>query len=278
MAWSVNLEKIKEKNYDLDQKNPNDPDATVDSIGETSASLGDIQETISNALENLITRTATLIDKDDPKQYSLDQISSQWNLVNIRDSGIQLNIESRNPATASPDIEFKYIDLATVSHGIINEPKSILGLNAPSRARRVVRQGNVIFSTVRSYLNGHAVIPQSLDNQICSTGFSVFVCPENIIPEFLLFMLMSPYVIQQCRNMMRGGHYPALKDENVKRILIPIPDRNKQFEIVNLVKTAKSDIDSQIRILHNTISKTDNTLNNIFPSLLAKVFRGDFEN
>jgi type I restriction enzyme M protein len=276
-SWSVDVEKLRQENYDFDQKNPSDPDAVAVSIHSISSSLGNIQDSIDTALLNLKKRTTSLVNQNDPKEYILDQVESRWNLVSIGDSGIQVNVETRNPAITKPEGEFLYIDLATVNKGIINNAKSILGINAPSRARRVIHKDDVIFSTVRPYLNGHAVIPPDLDDQICSTGFSVFTCSNNIIPEFLFYMLMSPFVIQQCKNMMRGGHYPALKDVNIRKILIPVPDRNKQMAVVDLIKSAKSDIDTQKHDLYKSIAKIENNLDNVIPSLLAKAFRGDFD-
>src|SRR5208282_6231673 len=71
-----------------------------------------------------------------------------------------------------------------------------------------------------------------LDGQICSTGFSVIRCGKNVNPKFLYYMLISPQVIAQFHKCMRGSHYPALKDDHVRNLLIPDLDRPTQDEIV----------------------------------------------
>lgn len=82
--------------------------------------------------------------------------------------------ESINPI-ADAKTEFRYIDIGSIdnSEQMITEHKKFYGREAPSRARRVVAKGDVLFSTVRTYLKNIAVVPQSLDGALTSTGIAV---------------------------------------------------------------------------------------------------------
>ena len=182
----------------------------------------------------------------------------------------EINQNSRNPAKEIPNKEFLYIDITSVEGGTgeIKEIKKILGENAPSRARRVIHQDDVIMSTVRPYLKAFAVIPPEYDNQICSTGFAVLSCNSGILPKFLLYALFSEVVIEQCNKMMIGAHYPALNNEQVSEIKIPLPPLPEQKRIVARIEALFSKIDEikRLRKEANDLAKT------LMPSALHEVF------
>ena len=91
-----------------------------------------------------------------------------------------------NP-TKAPLRKFTYVDVASVD----NEQKrivgarEILGSEAPSRARKLIRCNDVLVSTVRPNLNAVAIVPQSLDGAVASTGFAVLRATPAVLPEFL---------------------------------------------------------------------------------------------
>lgn len=87
----------------------------------------------------------------------------------------------RNPSS-NPDDAFLYVDIASinVSAGTIDNPQELIGAEAPSRARKVIRTADVLVSTVRPTRGAIAVVPEYLDGQICSTGFTVLRCKENV--------------------------------------------------------------------------------------------------
>lgn len=89
--------------------------------------------------------------------------------------------DKRNP-TSTPDEPFLYVDISSVdvTTGMITNPQQLLGEEAPSRARKVIREGDIIISTCRPTRGAVAVVPKELDNQICSTGFSVIRAKESI--------------------------------------------------------------------------------------------------
>jgi len=181
----------------------------------------------------------------------------------------KINKEQRNPAVEWPNEKFIYIDISGVENGRIREVKQILGKDAPSRARRVVHTNDIIMSTVRPYLKSFALIPEEYDNQICSTGFAVLTCVnEMIIPQYLLYVLFSDIVIDQCNRMMTGAHYPALRESQIPQILIPLPPLEEQHRIVARVEQLLSKVEEAKRLRKQAREEAEK----IMRAALYKVF------
>ena len=148
-----------------------------------------------------------------------------WQWKPIQD--LARDTERRNP-THDPKNEFIYVDIGSVDNvnGEIrlDETKSILGENAPSRARKVIKHNNVIFATTRPYLMNIALVPEVLDNQMCSTGFCVLSPIEGLAnPKFIYYLCRSKFFIDQLIPKQRGASYPAVTDSDVYDTLIPVP-------------------------------------------------------
>ncbi len=156
------------------------------------------------------------------KKWSLP---SEWKWQAL--AGVADDTDRRNPS-AQPDLEFSYVDIGSVDpdKGAIklDEVRVLLGEQAPSRARKVIRQNDIIFATTRPYLKNIAEVPSELDNQICSTGFCVIHAKEGIAhPSYLYHACRSGFFIEQLLPKQRGANYPAVVDGNVFATEIPIP-------------------------------------------------------
>ena len=93
-------------------------------------------------------------------------------MVPISDLAL-IDQESLNSST-SPDYQFFYIDIASVKTCFINIPPTKIKYgDSPSRARKVVRKGDVLLSTVRPNLKAFAYVENDCLDWVCSTGFSV---------------------------------------------------------------------------------------------------------
>jgi len=138
----------------------------------------------------------------------------------------------------SPDKQFEYVDISSVSNQTfsIGETKRLLGSEAPSRARKPIFTGDVIFSTTRPYLKSIAQVPERLNGQVCSTGFCVLRPSARVLPEWLFFSVISDDFVGQVTPKMRGGNYPAVTDSNVLDGEIVLPPIEEQRRIVTLVK------------------------------------------
>ena len=110
-----------------------------------------------------------------------------------------------------------------------------MGREAPSRARKVIHEGDIIISTCRPTRGAVAVVPKELDNQICSTGFCVIRAKKGVSNKYLHFILRSDLVKEQFRKFSTGSSYPAILEDDVRKTVIPLPNSAMQIEIANKV-------------------------------------------
>ena len=133
------------------------------------------------------------------------------------------------------DETFRYIEISGVNRytGEITA-NDIPTSEAPSRARMLVREGDIIVSLTRPHHGSIAFIDAEFDNCIASTGFAVIheYKDSATLPHYLLAVLRSSLSLQQMLQRSSGGNYPAITEEEMKRILIPVPDQKIQREIV----------------------------------------------
>ena len=142
------------------------------------------------------------------------------------------------------DSEILYVDISGVDglNGIVNvEP--MLFSSAPSRARRRVRDGDVIVSTVRTYLRAIARIEQPAANLIVSTGFAVVRPRTGLAPNFLGYLMSANFFIEQVIARSTGVSYPAINASDLMRIPVSVPPQNEQLAIAAFLdrETAKID-------------------------------------
>lgn len=169
-----------------------------------------------------------------------------------------------------PEEKFQYVDVSGVSNKTleITEANELLGSEAPSRARRVISEGNVIFATVRPTLKRIAVVPSTLDGEVCSTGYFVFQPNKELYNRYLFYFLQSDYFMGEMERLQAGASYPAVNDTQVKSTLISYPPTPEQKRIVAILDQAFADIE-QAR------AKTEQNLKNareLFESYLQQVF------
>lgn len=148
-------------------------------------------------------------------------------------------IESANPQQ-SPDTVFKYVDVSGVDNTTmtIREINELKGSDAPSRARRRIRTDDVIFATIRPGLCRLAIVPASLDGQICSTGYIVLRAKTDLVPRFLFYALQRDTFINEMKTLERGASYPAVSDQDVLNHALRIPPVSDQQRIVDILDEA----------------------------------------
>ncbi len=160
---------------------------------------------------------------------------SPWPRVRVGD--LCVDKDWATPA-ASPEVHFEYVDIASVCtrRFEILGPKSLLGRDAPSRARKRIRVGDVLVATTRPYLRAIARVPAELDGQVCSTGFCVLRPKAGVISDWIFFAVLGDDFTEQLTAKMRGATYPAVADSDVLDAVIPLPDVAEQRRIVARIK------------------------------------------
>jgi type I restriction enzyme S subunit len=156
---------------------------------------------------------------------------------------ILLKTETVNPA-ATPDDDFEYIDVSSVSNETyeIEETQQLKGKDAPSRARRLVKAGDVIFATIRPTLQRIARVPASLDGQVCSTGYFVMRPYPELDAQYLFYSLFTQQFMSGMESLQKGASYPAVTDAEVRSQQISYPTLQEQHRIVTLLDEAFADI------------------------------------
>lgn len=135
---------------------------------------------------------------------------------------------------------FRYIDLSSVDRVTrrIGDTVSVSAADAPSRARQIVRTGDVIFATTRPTQMRWAVIPEEYDGQIASTGYCV-LRPVNdvILTNFLAHILGTGTFSRYVEANQIEGNYPSISDSRVRDFKVPVPPLEVQREIVRILDT-----------------------------------------
>lgn len=132
--------------------------------------------------------------------------------------------ETVNP-TLNPEQEFIYVDVSSVSNKIfeIESVNVIKGKDAPSRARKLIKTGDVIFATVRPTLRRISIIPAEYNNQVCSTGYFVLRAKENICNSLIFYYLLTDSFNERMEKLQKGASYPAVTDSEVREQIIHYP-------------------------------------------------------
>ena len=178
--------------------------------------------------------------------------------------------------TKKPNEEFIYLDVSSVNKETkkIENATVLLGKDAPSRARKLVRTNDVIFATVRPTHSRVALITEEYDEQVCSTGYFVLRAKEFLYNNFVYYFLLTYSFNKQMEKLQKGASYPAVTDSEVKGIYISFPKSiNQQKKIVQKLNALSTDIQKLEDIYQQKISD----LEELKKSILQKAFSGDLK-
>lgn len=136
------------------------------------------------------------------------------------------------------DYEIRYVDIASVSatSGInLAEVGAHSFGKAPGRARRRIRAGDVLVSTVRPNLRSFAVVPKDLDGEVASTGFAVLRAKPSALPGFIWSLVQSEAFVEDMVGRCTGSNYPAVRADDVAAFPVSLPPLPVQRRIVDLL-------------------------------------------
>ncbi|MEB3882173.1 restriction endonuclease subunit S [Lyngbya sp. CCY1209] len=201
---------------------------------------------------------------------SLEALPKGWYLTTIGE--ITLSYQTEQPKKY-PSREFKYIDISSIDNSTqtITVPKIFLGQDAPSRARRVVKKDDVLFSTVRTYLKNIVRVPKELDGVLTSTGIAVLRPSLAVDSNFLFYYVLSEKFIRKISSTMDGTLYPAVTDNDVNNAEILLPPLNEQKRIVAKIEA----LQERSRRVKGELDTIAPLLDQFRRSVLAAAFRGD---
>ena len=210
--------------------------------------------------QSVITEAVTKgLDKNVPLKDSgiewIGEIPEHWEVKRLK------NVCSTNNASlsdkTSKEFEFDYVDIGSVSFELgIHKTEKYTFQNAPSRARKIARLGDIIVSTVRTYLRAIDIInSEEKVKYIYSTGFAILSPLKNILSEFMIYICRSEYFTNQVSIYSTGINYPSINDTALKMINIVMPPLPEQQSISDYLDQKCSEIDELISIKQQKIEK-----------------------
>ena len=223
-----------------------------------------IKKNIENAKELFQSKLNHIFSQtgDDWNQVSIESLCNKTKNINWKEN---------------TDREFDYIDLSSVSRTslTITETKKIDSKNAPSRAKKIVKENDIIFGTTRPTLKRATKINEKYNNQICSTGFVVLSPKDPKDSEWIFFFLLSNKFMKRMESLQRGASYPAVSDNDVKKSILSIPSKEsiKTQMIENL-----DALDNHIQSVLLAYNEELKNLEELKKSILQKAFSGELTN
>ncbi|WP_454288233.1 restriction endonuclease subunit S [Rhizobium arsenicireducens] len=153
-----------------------------------------------------------------------------------------------------PEKEIVYLEISGVTAGVgITDVTEMTFSEAPSRARRKVQAGDVVVSTVRTYLRAIAPVVDPPENLIVSTGFAV-LRPRTVTSEYLGYVVQAESFVSEVIARSVGVSYPAINSGDLVKIKIPYPPLAEQRAIASFLdrETAKIDalLEEQKRLIN----------------------------
>jgi len=159
------------------------------------------------------------------------------------------------PEDFDPDAEIIYVDIGSIDPSLgLTTFESFRFDEAPSRARRKVRDGDVIISTVRTYLRAVASIRDPQPNLVVSTGFAV-LRHRKIEPKYLAALSVSSIVVEKIVARSVGVSYPGINASEIGLIEVPLPPLPEQQAIVAYLDRETAQIDALVAKVDQAIEK-----------------------
>ena len=182
------------------------------------------------------------------KETEIGKIPEDWSTAKIG------NISAMNESTITNNFDYEeieYLDTSSAKEGKIIETTMIKLIDAPIRARRKLKENDILISTVRPNQKHYTFIKKCKDNMIASTGF-VVISPKNIVPRFLYYYLTNDKYTFFLSSIAEShtSTYPSFTPDIIENSIIPIPPLLEQKAIAKVL----SDLDDKIE-LNNEMNK-----------------------
>lgn len=227
-----------------------DADALIESLDRLLAKKRAIKQA---AMQQLLTG-----------QTRLPGFTGEWETRRLADIA---EIDPENLGANTPgNYTFSYISLEQVEEGTLLGWSTERFRTAPSRARRVLREGDILVSTVRPNLKSHLKFGGQFPNAVCSTGFAVVRCAKDLVnPGYIYAHFFGSLINRQIEKIIAGSNYPAISSSDVRRLELPLPGLEEQVAIA----TVLSDMNAEIEALEHRRDKARQIKQGMMQQLLT---------
>ena len=169
-----------------------------------------------------------------------------------------------NPKTGSLPEAFIYIDLECVESGVLNSKKLISRNSAPSRAQRLLEEGDLLYQMVRPYQKNNYYFQKGFEYPtVASTGYAQIRCSE-MDTQFIYEQLSSDYFAREAMLRSTGTGYPAINADDLAEIPIWVPPLNQQEKIGAALSSLGEKIEVHQKLLSALCSVKSSLLQQLF--------------
>ncbi|WP_449020227.1 restriction endonuclease subunit S [Prevotella jejuni] len=184
-----------------------------------------------------------------------------WEYKKLEDISSAVLIEKAKKRFSPNDV-IRYIDISSIDN--INQcltgTTSFKMLDAPSRAQQKVEYGDILISTVRPNLRNIAIVNDDATNLVASSGFCVLRINDAALRRYVFYYVVSNKFTAYLEKLTNGANYPAVKETDVRKALIPIPPKPTQLSIV----TELDKLNELIQIKKEQLKDYDTLAQSIF--------------
>lgn len=152
-------------------------------------------------------------------ESALGPIPEGWETGTLSDL---VDVNANTIRQTDVDEEIRYIDIASVARGVVQQPKKMLLSEAPGRARRRVAEGDILWSTVRPNLRAYALFLSSATDCVASTGFAV-LSPRRVSFAYVYVITTTDAFVEYLTGRATGSAYPAVTPPVFVNAPITIP-------------------------------------------------------
>lgn len=267
---------------DPDTPNVRTPRINVDDVGRISMFTPplDVQRRVADRLDLEMERIDRLITKNTLVQ---EQLEIRWSRL-VEDAVADHPLvplqyvttcnESSLSDEQDPTSIIYYIDIGAVGQGrYVEEPERMSFGNAPSRARRLVRSGDTLVSTVRTYLKAVVMVPEEFDGHVASTGFAVLTPGPQVYPKYLAIACAAESFAHRVAARSRGVSYPAINASELLQLGVSLPCLDGQRKIVDRLAV----VWRRHQSLHETVARQSAALERRRRSLITAAVAGQID-
>lgn len=167
-----------------------------------------------------ITSTSEIVDREDSDHYYPPTLALEARLRKLGAQRLDAVATIRDQAPSFDGPEFLYVDIASVDRktGLVH-PEVIATDDAPSRAKRIARPGDILVALVRPARNVIGVVDEEAGQVVCSTGFAVLSVAQ--LPWALFAFLKTEFFVGQAVRRATASMYPALSEADLCGVLVP---------------------------------------------------------
>jgi len=193
---------------------------------------------------------------------------TDWKEVKIKDICL---INKKSIGKNFPYKVIEYLDTGSLTRGVILSFQRYLLHDAPSRAKRIVEDGDILYSTVRPNQEHYGILKNVPQNAIVSTGFVTLTCKPTANSYFVYYYLTQKWITEYLHSLAEGSTttYPSLKPEDIAEVELDLPPLPEQRAIAEVL----SSLDDKIDLLH----RNNKTLEEMAEVLFRKWFMEDVD-